>query len=148
MEKKLGTVSHITPDGYLHTGIISDDGSSILVFGDISLGTTIYATTTMWINDLHNMLPGCQVCNMYTPHHVWELGKSINRKWSEDETEKLLELAGKQLKLTNNDRKEIYDIYLEALHSVENKEYSLDERMQILDAVYEDYLRIVEKLIK
>jgi hypothetical protein len=28
-----------------------------LVFGDISLGTTIYATTTMWINDLHNMLP-------------------------------------------------------------------------------------------
>ena len=57
MEKKLGTVSYITPDGYLHKGIISDDGSSILVFGDISLGTTIYATTTMWINDLHNMLP-------------------------------------------------------------------------------------------
>ena len=103
-------------------------------------------TTTRF--NLHNMLPGCQVCNMYTPHHVWELGKSINKKWSEDETEKLLELAGKQLKLNNNDRREIYDIYLEALHSVENREYSLDERMQILDAVYQDYLIIVNKLIK
>ena len=103
-------------------------------------------TTTRF--DLHNMLPGCQVCNMYTPHHVWELGKSINRKWGEEKTEELLSLAGKQLKLTNNDRKEIYTLYRGALDKVQAVEYTLNERMEILDEVHSAYLDIVEKLIK
>lgn len=103
-------------------------------------------TTTRF--DLKNMLPGCQVCNMYTPHHVWELGKSINRLWGENKTEHLLELAGKQLKLNNSERKEIYDIYKSALADIEANDYNIDQRIDILQKAHEDYLRIVKNLIK
>lgn len=103
-------------------------------------------TTTRF--NLHNMLPGCQVCNMYTPHHVWELGKSINRLWGKDKTEYLLELAGKQLKLNATDRREIYDIYRNGLDRIESNSYSLEERIEILKECYHKYLDIVEKLIK
>ena len=98
--------------------------------------------------DLHNMLPGCQVCNMYTPHHVWELGKYINKLWGEDKTEILLELAGKQLKLNNSDRKEIYVIYKNSLDRIETNDYSLKERIEILKETYFKYLDIVKPLIK
>ena len=103
-------------------------------------------TTTRF--DLKNMLPGCQVCNMYTPHHVWELGKSINKIWGENKTEELLELAGKQLKLNNSDRKEIYTVYKNALEDIEANEYTIKERISILEKVHQEYLTIVQNLIK
>lgn len=103
-------------------------------------------TTTRF--DLHNMLPGCQVCNMYTPHHVWNLGKSINNLWGKDKTEQLLELAGKQLKLNTLDRKSIYVIYREALDRIENNDFSLEQRIDILKESYNKYLDIVSHLIK
>jgi len=103
-------------------------------------------TTTRF--NLHNMLPGCQVCNMYTPHHVWELGKSINKLWGKDKTEELLELAGKQLKLNMTERKEIYKIYREALDRIENQEYPLEKRIEILKEAHSKYLDIVSPLIK
>jgi hypothetical protein len=98
--------------------------------------------------DVRNMLPGCPTCNMYTPHHVWNLGKSINRIWGENTTETLLELAGTSLKMNNNDRKEIYDIYKVALGKLESQSLSDSKKIDLMADCYYYYLCVIRKLIK
>ena len=98
--------------------------------------------------DLRNMLPGCPTCNMYTPHHVWNLGKSINKIWGEETTENLLSLATTSLKMNNSDRKEIYDIYKEALEKIESYELSFEQKFSIIEESTYKYLKVVSKLIK
>lgn len=98
--------------------------------------------------DLRNMLPGCPTCNMYTPHHVWNLGKSINKLWGEQTTETLLDIAGVSLKLNNNDRKEIYDLYQKALEKIESQSMSGEERFMLIVRTYFEYHKIISKLVK
>ena len=105
-------------------------------------------TKSMTRYDLRNMLPGCPTCNMYTPHHVWNLGKSINKIWGNDMTETLLEISTTSLKLNNNDRRQIYDIFKDALERIESGNYNLSEKQVILTICYNEYSVIVDKIIK
>jgi len=98
--------------------------------------------------DLRNMLPGCPTCNMYTPHHVWNLGKSINKIWNEGMTETLLELSVVSLKMNNNDRKDIYEIYKTSLDKVESQNMSSEERFTLMVQSYREYYKIISKLVK
>ena len=98
--------------------------------------------------DLRNMLPGCPTCNMYTPHHVWNLGKSINKIWNEGMTETLLELSVVSLKMNNNDRKDIYEVYRTALDKVESQNMSSEERFALMVKSYREYYKIISKLVK
>jgi len=105
-------------------------------------------TKSMTRYDLRNMLPGCPTCNMYTPHHVWNLGKSINKIWGNDMTETLLEISTTSLKLNNNDRRQIYDIFKDALERIESGNYNLSEKQVILTICYNEYSVVVDKIIK
>ena len=98
--------------------------------------------------DLRNMLPGCPTCNMYTPHHVWNLGKSINKIWNGGMTETLLELSVVSLKMNNNDRKDIYEIYKTSLDKVESQNMSSEERFALMVQSYREYYKIISKLVK
>jgi hypothetical protein len=85
---------------------------------------------------------------MYTPHHVWNLGKSINKIWGEETTETLLDLSSTSLKMNNNDRREIYDIYKVALEKLETQSLSDDKKRDLIGDCYYHYLSVVYKLIK
>jgi hypothetical protein len=105
-------------------------------------------TKTITRFDLRNMLPGCPKCNMYTPHHVWNLGKSINNIWGENTTETLLDTVGITLKMNNNDRKEIFTIYKNAFEEIESKNMSFAERYLTIVNCYYQYCEIIHKIIK
>ncbi len=105
-------------------------------------------TKSMTRFDPRNMLPGCPTCNMYTPHHVWNLGKSINKIWGNDMTETLLSISTTSLKMNNNDRRQIYDIFKAALERIESGNYSLSERQVIMTICYTDYSVIIDKILK
>jgi hypothetical protein len=97
---------------------------------------------------LTNLLPACPKCNLYTPHHVWNLGKSLNRIWGEDTTEDMLQLSNKILKLSNHDRKLIYDVYRTCLTDIEQGNYTQTEKYQKLREALHDYNKIVGPLLK
>lgn len=105
-------------------------------------------TKSMTRFDLRNMLPGCPTCNMYTPHHVWNLGKSINKLWNIEMTETLLEISKISLKMNNNDRKEIYDIYKKGLDKIESGDWSASQKFGIIGDCYMEYHKIINKLVK
>jgi len=105
-------------------------------------------TKSMTRFDPRNMLPGCPTCNMYTPHHVWNLGKSINKIWGNDMTETLLSISTASLKMNNNDRRQIYDIFKAALERIESGNYSLSEKQVIMTICYNDYSVIIDKILK
>ena len=98
--------------------------------------------------DVRNMLPGCPTCNMYTPHHVWNLGKSINKIWAKDMTETLLDISTISLKMNNSDRKEIYEIYKTALEKIETGNLSIKEKLDLIRDCYLDYHSVISKLVK
>jgi hypothetical protein len=85
---------------------------------------------------------------MYTPHHVWNLGKSINKIWGAEMTETLLTLAPVSLKMNNNDRREIYEIYKRTLNEIENNSLSSKERFVLVQDAYIEYTKITHKLVK
>jgi len=97
---------------------------------------------------LTNLLPACPKCNLYTPHHVWNLGKSLNKIWGEDTTEDMLQLSNKILKLSNHDRKLIYDVYRTCLTDIEQGNYTQVEKYQKLREALNDYNKIVGPLLK
>lgn len=97
---------------------------------------------------LTNLLPACPKCNLYTPHHVWNLGKSLNKIWGEDTTEDMLQLSNKILKLSNHDRKLIYDVYRTCLTDIEQGNYTQVEKYQKLREALHDYNKIVGPLLK
>lgn len=105
-------------------------------------------TKSMTRYDVRNMLPGCPTCNMYTPHHVWNLGKSINKIWGNNMTETLLEISATSLKMNNNDRRQIYDIFKSALERIESGNYNLSERQVIMTICYNDYSVVIDKILK
>jgi hypothetical protein len=97
---------------------------------------------------LRNLAPLCKVCNMYTPHHVWNLGKSLNKIWGEGNTEEMLELSSKHLKMNNNDRRMIYDVFKHRLNVVQNGTFSQEEKYEILKQAQSEYEKIVNPLIQ
>lgn len=97
---------------------------------------------------LTNLLPACPKCNLYTPHHVWNLGKSLNKIWGENTTEDMLQLSNKILKLSNHDRKLIYDVYRTCLTDIEQGNYTQVEKYQKLREALHDYNKIVGPLLK
>lgn len=98
--------------------------------------------------NLFNLLPGCRTCNLFTPHHVWNLGKSLDRIWGKDTTEKMLELSVKHLKLSNNDRRMIYDVFKHYLDKIQEGNYSQEEKYELLKEAQHKYELIVNPLIK
>ena len=97
---------------------------------------------------LRNLAPLCKVCNMYTPHHVWNLGKSLNKIWEEGNTEKMLELSAKHLKMNNNDRRLIYDVFKHYLNRVQDGNFSQEQKYELLKEAQSKYEQIVDPLIK
>lgn len=97
---------------------------------------------------LNNLLPACPKCNLYTPHHVWNLGKSLNKIWGDDTTEDMLQLSNKILKLSNHDRKLIYDVYKTCLTKIEEGNYTQTEKYQKLREALHEYNKIVGPLLK
>lgn len=97
---------------------------------------------------LKNLLPACPRCNLYTPHHVWNLGKSINRLWGENTTEDMLQLSNKVLKVSNNDRRLIYDIYRSTLTLIEEGSLTQEEKYKLLEEAIKRYEFIVNPLLK
>ena len=96
---------------------------------------------------LLNLAPLCKVCNMYTPHHVWNLGKTLNKLWGEGTTEKMLTLSAKHLKLSNNDRKQIYDIFKHYLVLIQEGNFSQDEKYKLILEAQGKYEKVVNSLI-
>jgi hypothetical protein len=97
--------------------------------------------------NLLNLLPGCRTCNLFTPHHVWNLGKTLNKLWGDDTTEKMLQLSTRHLKLSNNDRKMIYDIFKHYLDKIHDGNYSQDEKYSLILEAQSKYEKIVNSLI-
>ena len=97
---------------------------------------------------LTNLLPACPKCNLYTPHHVWNLGKSLNKIWGEDTTEDMLQLSNKILKLSNHDRKLISDVYRTCLTDIEQGNYSQEQKYEKLKQALNDYNKIVGPILK
>lgn len=97
---------------------------------------------------LNNLLPACPRCNLYTPHHVWNLGKSLNKIWGEDTTEDMLQLSTRILKLSNHDRKLIYDVYRTCLTDIEQGNYSQEQKYEKLNQALNDYNKIVVPILK
>lgn len=102
-------------------------------------------TKSMTRFDLRNLLPGCPTCNLYTPHHVWNLGKCINKIWGESTTEVLLDLSRFSLKLNNTDRSEIYELFKNSLDKIEQKT-SQEEKEEIIKHTWKIYKTIIDKL--
>jgi hypothetical protein len=98
--------------------------------------------------NLYNLLPACRTCNLFTPHHVWNLGKTLNKLWGEDNTEKMLELSAKHLKMSNNDRKMIYDVFKEYLNKIQDGNFSQDEKYSLIREAQSKYEHIVNCLIQ
>ena len=98
--------------------------------------------------NLQNLLPACPRCNLYTPHHVWNLGKSLNKIFGEDTTETMLELSAKHLKLSNYDRKLVYDIYRKYLTKIEEGAHTQEEKYEMIKYIIKEYEHIINPLIK
>jgi hypothetical protein len=98
--------------------------------------------------NLYNLLPACRTCNLFTPHHVWNLGKTLNKLWGEDNTEKMLELSAKHLKMSNNDRKMIYDVFKHYLNKIQDGNFSQDEKYSLIREAQSKYEHIVNCLIQ
>jgi hypothetical protein len=97
---------------------------------------------------LKNLLPACSRCNLYTPHHVWNLGKSLNVIWGTDTTEDMLALSNKVLKVSNYDRKLIFDVYRTTLNKIEGGALTQEEKYELLKYAVSEYERIVNPLLK
>jgi hypothetical protein len=98
-------------------------------------------------HNLLNLLPGCRTCNLFTPHHVWNLGKSLNKIWGETTTEDMLSLSAKHLKLSNNDRKLIYNVFKHYLDVIQNGNHTQKEKYDLLREANDKYEQIVNPLI-
>jgi hypothetical protein len=98
--------------------------------------------------NLLNLLPACPKCNLYTPHHVWNLGKSLNKIFGEDTTERMLDLSSHHLKLSNYDRKLVYDVYRSYLTKIEEGDYSQEQKYDMILYIIKEYEDIINPLIK
>ena len=98
--------------------------------------------------NLKNLLPACPKCNLYTPHHVWNLGKSLNKIFQEETTEIMLELSAHHLKLSNYDRKLVYDVYRTNLTKIEDNDLSQEEKYELLNYIIKEYEYIINPLIR
>jgi hypothetical protein len=98
--------------------------------------------------NLYNLLPACRTCNLFTPHHVWNLGKTLNKLWGDDNTEKMLELSAKHLKMSNNDRKMIYDVFKHYLDKIQDGNFSQEEKYSLIREAQSKYEHIVNCLIQ
>ena len=56
--------------------------------------------------------------------------------------------GSKSLKMNNNDRKEIYDIYQKALEKLEFQSMSSEERFNLMVESYRKYHKVISKLVK
>ena len=63
-------------------------------------------------------------------------------------TETLLTIAPISLKMNNNDRKEIYEIYKKALEKLEFQSLSSTERLALMEDCWYEYHMIISKLVK
>jgi hypothetical protein len=84
---------------------------------------------------------------LFTPHHVWNLGKSLNKIWGETTTEDMLSLSAKHLKLSNNDRKLIYNVFKHYLDVIQNGNHTQKEKYDLLREANDKYEQIVNPLI-
>jgi hypothetical protein len=60
----------------------------------------------------------------------------------------MLELSAHQLKLSNHDRKLVYDVYRTYLTKIESKEPSQEEKYEMLNYIIKEYEDIINPLIK
>ena len=97
--------------------------------------------------NLFNLLPACRTCNLFTPHHVWNLGKTLNKLWGEETTEKMLTLSAKHLKMSNNDRKQIYDVFKYYLTQIQEGNLCQEDKYKLLLEAQSKYEKIVNSLI-
>ena len=63
-------------------------------------------------------------------------------------TETLLDISTTSLKMNNNDRKQIYEVFKQGLDELQSFEYSPKEKFDLIKRCYSDYHQIVKKLIK
>ena len=66
--------------------------------------------------DLRNCLPGCAKCNLFTPEHIWELGKKINEYYGYDTASDLMTRSKQNTcKVSAFERKQMFDVFTKAL---------------------------------
>lgn len=96
---------------------------------------------------LKNLVSVDRNCNFYRPEHVYTLGKTLNKLWGEGTADQQILLGNKHVKFSNQDRRAIYDIYLDALQKAEAQELTQDEKYELLKETQILYEEIVNNLI-
>lgn len=97
---------------------------------------------------LKNLVSIDRNCNFYKPEHVYTLGKTLNNLWGEGTADNQILLGNRHVKFSNQDRKEIFDIYLNALQKAESHELNQDEKYELLKETQILYEEIVNNLIQ
>lgn len=95
---------------------------------------------------LKNLVAIDKTCNFYRPEHPYSLGKFLNKLWGEGTADEQILLSNKKLKLSNEDRRLIYNIYKNALSKL-NEFMSQEEKYEILKKAQEEYEKVVFPLL-
>jgi hypothetical protein len=95
---------------------------------------------------LKNLVAIDKTCNFYRPEHPYSLGKFLNKLWGEGTADEQILLSNKKLKLSNEDRRLIYNIYKNALSKL-NEFMSQEEKYEILKEAQEEYEKVVFPLL-
>lgn len=95
---------------------------------------------------LKNLVAIDKTCNFYRPEHPYSLGKFLDKVWGEGTADEQIRLSNKKLKLSNHDRRMIYDVFKEALDQLDDT-MPQEEKYAILKLTQDKYEKIVFPLL-
>lgn len=95
---------------------------------------------------LKNLVAIDRTCNFYRPEHPYSLGKFLDKVWGKGTADEQILLSNKKLKLSNEDRRRIYDVFKEALNKMDEM-MSQKEKYEILKEAQDKYESIVFPLL-
>lgn len=95
---------------------------------------------------LKNLVAIDKTCNFYRPEHPYSLGKFLDKVWGEGTADEQIALSNKKLKLSNHDRRRIYDVFKEALDQLKD-DMPQEAKYAILKLAQDEYEKIVFPLL-
>ena len=95
---------------------------------------------------LKNLVAIDKTCNFYRPEHPYSLGKFLDKVWGEGTADEQIRLSNKKLKLSNHDRRMIYDVFKEALGQLKD-DMPQEEKYAILKLAQDQYEKIIFPLL-
>lgn len=96
---------------------------------------------------LKNLVAIDRHCNFYRPEHVYTLGKTLNSLWGEGTADEQILLGNKQVKFSDYDRKNIYNIYKNALDIAESNDLNQEQKYELLKKTQFLYEETIKHLL-